>query len=147
MAAKARSKLLQLFDDVWAVRIEVWQPALEVIHACSSTSFAVVKRPKVADLQLHGEKERFHFFIGSPDVAQAAGPCYTIEYLRHPGTNRMPSLARIARQKYSPSSVPPPTRSCIPAASGIGQFTSHKPGCRVHMEIFLPPSLQPFNRR
>src|SRR6266513_534666 len=79
-ATKARSELFQLFNNVRAIGVEGWQPALEIIHACSATSFAILKRPKMTDLQLHREKERFHFFVGSPDIAQTAGPCHTIEY-------------------------------------------------------------------
>src|SRR6266478_1949404 len=80
-ASQSGGKLLRFPHQVRAVRIENVQPGLEVIHTCGSTSFAVVQRPKVADLQFHTEKQRLHFFVGSSDVAQTAGSCYAIEYL------------------------------------------------------------------
>src|SRR5262249_7873414 len=73
-ASETCCELLRFLHQVRTLRIESWEPSLQVIHTRCSTSFAVVQRPKVADLQFHTEKQRFPFRVGPSDVAQTTRP-------------------------------------------------------------------------
>src|SRR5206468_10732759 len=68
LATEIRGKLFQLLNDIRPLWIETGEPRLQVIQACHSSSLTVLKRPKIVDVQPHGQELRLQLPVGPTDI-------------------------------------------------------------------------------
>src|SRR5207249_8749466 len=98
----------------------------------------------ISNLQLHSKELRFHFFVRSTDITQAAAWCDAVidPALR----NKLNAIAGVNHTKEI-FAIVVSQESRIPWSRSLGQLPANEPGGGLHMQISFPLPCQPLGRR
>jgi hypothetical protein len=121
----------------------MWKPGLQVPNAGRANTVAIFRPTQISNLQFHAKKLRFHLFLRSTDMAQAAAWC---DAVIGPALRNKPNAIAGVNHTKEIFAIVVERESSIPWSCRLGQFPTDQPGRVWHVQISFPLSCQPLSR-